>query len=451
MDDDLFQLRQLPVVKFRRTGESTRSEDEGVCREHEGVQIESIRTDLESVELGDGTAVPREFANPTDDTFMVEDAVEAIGFGTFQWKLSILTGLSWMADAMEMMILSILAPQLHCEWRLPSWEVALLTSAVFIGMMISSSIWGNISDKYGRKTGLKVSVLWTLFYSLLSACAPVYAWILFLRALVGFGIGGAPQSVTLYAEFLPMRSRATCILLIEIFWAVGTVFEVLLAILVMPTLGWRWLLALSTIPLFIFAILCYWLPESARYDVLTGNQAKALATLKRIALDNGVPMPLGKLIAAKQEDRGKIQDLFSPNFRWTTVLLWFIWFSNAFSYYGLVLLTTELFQEGGACGVTKGKKMELKCSLECKYLTSDDYKDLLWTTLSEFPGLLVTLWAIDRLGRRKTMALCFTVFSLCMVPLYACVGRAVLKALVKTSSHPRFMENRIEKLSSRDL
>lgn len=37
-----------------------------------------------------------------------------------------------MADAMEMMILSILAPQLHCEWRLPSWEVALLTSVQYL-------------------------------------------------------------------------------------------------------------------------------------------------------------------------------------------------------------------------------------------------------------------------------------------------------------------------------
>lgn len=27
-----------------------------------------------------------------------------------------------------------------------------LIQAVFIGMMISSSLWGNISDKYGRKT-----------------------------------------------------------------------------------------------------------------------------------------------------------------------------------------------------------------------------------------------------------------------------------------------------------
>ncbi|TKS78738.1 Synaptic vesicle 2-related protein [Collichthys lucidus] len=404
MDDDLFQLRQLPVVRFRRTGESARSEDD--CENREQVVKIAEQTDLESVALADGAPVPREFANPTDDTFMVEDAVEAIGFGTFQWKLSILTGLSWMADAMEMMILSILAPQLHCEWRLPSLEVALLTS------------------------GLKMSVLWTMFYGLLSAFAPVYGWILVLRALVGFGIGGAPQSVTLYAEFLPMKSRATCILLIEIFWALGTVFEVLLAILVMPTLGWRWLLGLSTIPLFIFAFLCFWLPESARYDVLTGNQEKALATLKRIATENGAPMPLGKLIAARQEDRGKIQDLFSSHFRWTTVLLWFIWFANAFSYYGLVLLTTELFQEGGACGMSKGNKRELRCSLECKYLNSDDYKDLLWTTLSEFPGLLVTLWAIDRLGRRKTMALCFFIFSMCIIPLYGCVGRTSMTVLI---------------------
>lgn len=35
------------------------------------------------------------------DTFMVEDAVEAIGFGTFQWKLSILTGLSWVRTALS--------------------------------------------------------------------------------------------------------------------------------------------------------------------------------------------------------------------------------------------------------------------------------------------------------------------------------------------------------------
>uniref|UniRef100_A0A8C6CDN3 Uncharacterized protein n=1 Tax=Monodon monoceros TaxID=40151 RepID=A0A8C6CDN3_MONMO len=60
MEEDLFQLRQLPVVKFRRTGESARSEDDTASGEHE-VQIEGVRAGLEAVELDDGAAVPKEF------------------------------------------------------------------------------------------------------------------------------------------------------------------------------------------------------------------------------------------------------------------------------------------------------------------------------------------------------------------------------------------------------
>lgn len=43
----------------------------------------------------------------------------------------------------------------------------------------------------------------------------------------------------------------------QIFWAIGACFEVLLALIVMPTLGWRWLLALSAVPLLIFSICCF--------------------------------------------------------------------------------------------------------------------------------------------------------------------------------------------------
>lgn len=54
----------IRIVRFRRTGESTRSDDEGENRE----QVVHIaeQTDLESAPLADGAPVPREFANPTD-------------------------------------------------------------------------------------------------------------------------------------------------------------------------------------------------------------------------------------------------------------------------------------------------------------------------------------------------------------------------------------------------
>ncbi|XP_052454713.1 synaptic vesicle 2-related protein-like [Carassius gibelio] len=364
------------------------------------------------------------------ESFTVEEAIEAVGFGRFQWKLSMLTGVAWMADSMEMMLLSIVTPQLRCEWRLSSWKVAFITAIVFIGMMVSSSLWGNISDKYGRKVSLILCLLWTLHYGLLSAFTPVYSWILVLRCLVGFGLGGAPQSVTLYTEFLPIKSRGISIILLGVFWALGAVFEVLLAMVVMPTLGWKWLLAFSTFPLVIFAAFCCWLPESARFDVLRGREDKALDTLKYIAADNGSSMPTGRLIANTQTERGRIRDLFIPEYRKTTLLVWIIWFCNAFSYYGIVLLTTEMFQAGSACSATDNSNMEPQCSLECNYLTFNDYMDLLWTTLAEFPGILVSLWMIDRIGRKKSMAICFLLFSVSILPLYVCTHRTVLTVFI---------------------
>ncbi|XP_052411835.1 synaptic vesicle 2-related protein-like [Carassius gibelio] len=426
----LKRSKQVPYKRWKDTNISfvtSQTDDKSITTVHEEQpgknepSNEGVCTILEQ-DLGES----KNRRSGTSETFTVEEAVEAIGFGKFQWKLSMLTGVAWMADAMEMMLLSIATPQLRCEWRLSSWKVAFITTMVFIGMMISSSLWGNISDKYGRKVCLILCMLWSLHYGFLSAFAPTYSWILILRGLVGFGLGGAPQSVTLYTEFLPVKSRGKSVILLGVFWGLGAVFEVLLAMVVMPTLGWKWLLAFSTLPLVVFAASCCWLPESARFDVLRGREDKALDTLKCIAAANGSSVPTGRLIANTQTERGRIRDLFIPEYRKTTLLVWFIWFCNAFSYYGLVLLTTELFQAGSACSATDKSNMEPLCSLECSYLTFQDYVDLLWTTFAEFPGILLTVWMIDRIGRRKSMAVCFLMFSVSILPLYACTQRTLL-------------------------
>jgi len=45
--------------------------------------------------------------------------------------------------------------------------------------------------------------------------------------------------------------------LCQVFWALGAVLEVVLAMLVMPWLGWRWLLGLSTLPFLLYLAFCY--------------------------------------------------------------------------------------------------------------------------------------------------------------------------------------------------
>ena len=78
----------------------------------------------------------------------------------------------------------------------------------------SSAFWGKVSDKYGRRQALLLSGIYLFVYGILSAMAPNFTWILLLRFLVGFNIGCVPQSVTLFAEFLPTKQRAKCVVLL---------------------------------------------------------------------------------------------------------------------------------------------------------------------------------------------------------------------------------------------
>lgn len=64
---------------------------------------------------------------------------------------------------MEMTILAIISPTLQCEWNISSMEQAMITTIVFSGMMLSSTFWGNICDRFGRKM---VSFLSSFFFFL---------------------------------------------------------------------------------------------------------------------------------------------------------------------------------------------------------------------------------------------------------------------------------------------
>lgn len=65
---------------------------------------------------------------------------------------------------------------------------------VFLSMMLSSIFWNNLSERYGRKNSLSLCSLLLSYYALLSAFAPNFLWMLFLRGVVGFTIGCVSQS-----------------------------------------------------------------------------------------------------------------------------------------------------------------------------------------------------------------------------------------------------------------
>lgn len=136
--------------------------------------------------------------------------------------------------------------------------------------------------------------------------------------------------------------------------------------IVMPNYGWRWLIAFSSAPSFIVLLLYGLVPESPRYLCLKGRTHEARKILEKAASLNGTALLTGRLVADKQtrvasESTHLLSDkkehnkssimsvLFSPKLIRTNILIWFLYFGNTFSYYGIVLLTSELSGDQRRC------------------------------------------------------------------------------------------------------
>lgn len=85
------------------------------------------------------------------ETYTVDEALVALGFGKFQVCVLIYAGMGWISEAMEMMLLSFVGPAVQSVWGLSSHEESLITSIVFAGMLVGAYSWGIVSDVYGRR------------------------------------------------------------------------------------------------------------------------------------------------------------------------------------------------------------------------------------------------------------------------------------------------------------
>ena len=65
--------------------------------------------------------------------YTVPEVIDRIGLGTFQYRVMLVTGVLWMGDALEIMMLSLIGQNLKCEWDVSDLQEASLSPLVFAG------------------------------------------------------------------------------------------------------------------------------------------------------------------------------------------------------------------------------------------------------------------------------------------------------------------------------
>ena len=140
------------------------------------------------------------------ETFVAR--LDRVPLNRFHWRLLILSGLGWMFDAMDVLMLSFLLTPIRAEFKLDATGVGLVASATFVGMFLGAAAAGRLADRYGRRTVFTTTLVIFSIGSLLSALAPTFETLLAARIIAGLGLGGElPVVATLVSELSPRAQR----------------------------------------------------------------------------------------------------------------------------------------------------------------------------------------------------------------------------------------------------
>ncbi|NGZ78232.1 MFS transporter [Saccharibacillus alkalitolerans] len=268
-------------------------------------------------------------------------------------------GMSWLFDAMDVALISFVAAALALEWSLGPQQLGVLTAINSVGMAVGAACAGILADRFGRKSVL----LWTLLIfsvaSGLSAVATGFIMLCVLRFVSGFGLGGElPVASTLVSESVPANERGRTVVLLESFWAGGWIAAALIAYFIIPHFesGWRIAFALGALPALYALYLRRKIDDSPRF-VSQKKKAEKLGVRQRFA------------------------QVWAPEHRKTTIMLWILWFTVVFSYYGMFLWLPQVM-------VYKD------------YSLTKSFEYVLIMTLAQLPGYFTAAYFIEKFGRK---------------------------------------------------
>lgn len=277
------------------------------------------------------------------------------------------------------------------EWRLicdRSWLRPLTMSLFMGGVMCGALIFGFVSDSYGRRFTVILTLIGMIISGHLGKYSRTFTSFCWVRMVNGFFCGGhiLPLFVLLN-ELIGASKRGLAAIYMALTWSFGLIA---LSALASYVRDWRELTRITTwigIPMLVSA---WFLLESPRWFLTKGKFHLANAVLRRIAEGNGIPYKPEYDFKCSIEDQDaaieirpnglSVTTLFTPRLLKITIIMLYAWFVNSSSYYGLTLAVSS----------------------------SNTGYNIYWATaLSaavEIPACFGASYLIDTFGRMKTLS-----------------------------------------------
>ncbi|KAG8008532.1 Solute carrier family 22 member 5 [Nibea albiflora] len=272
------------------------------------------------------------------------------------------------------------------EWDLVcdnQWKVPFASSTLFVGYLLGSLISGQLSDRFGRKK--------VVFISLAAQCASVllqsfsYSWRMFC---IMFLFVGASQ-ISIYISAFVLGTEVLSKTMRVIFTTLGAFLFYCIGYMTLPWIAygireWRTLLAVLSMTSVVYIPLWWFIPESPRWLITQGRVEEAEVIVRDAARKNKVEAPLVifkefELQAMPQSRSYTMLDILkSKNIRCITLMCLLLWMAINIGYFGLSLNTSNL--------------------------SGNPFMNCFLSATTEVPAYVVSTWLLRKCPRRALLS-----------------------------------------------
>lgn len=157
--------------------------------------------------------------------------------------------LGWMLDIMDLMLFTMVIGQVMPALGIDRSQAGLAVSASLFASAFGGLLFGYLADRIGRARSMAWSVLCYAVGTALCGLSTSLGMLVVFRIVIGLGIGGEwSAGSALVSEVWPAQHRGKVIAWIQSAFATGYALAALLAAVIVPLAGWRWVFAAGLLP-----------------------------------------------------------------------------------------------------------------------------------------------------------------------------------------------------------
>jgi MFS family permease len=211
--------------------------------------------------------------------------LDRLPWSKFHWRVVIGLGIVWILDGLEVTIIGFLAPTLTepgSGLALSEGQIALAQSIYVAGACTGALLFGQLTDRFGRKKLFLITLTVYLLATVATAFSQSPLWFLAARFFTGAGIGGEYSAInSAIDEMIPARARGRVDLIINGSFWLGAIVGGLLSLIFLKEsifaldVGWRVAFGMGALLGLGILFLRRHLPESPRWLFIHGKEEEA--------------------------------------------------------------------------------------------------------------------------------------------------------------------------------